>query len=161
MARDQRDRDSQPGYFHIYRARLVNDHYEQPEKLGAEINGGEAEINPYISPDQKFLIFGSYRKDARSSGGNLYQRADLYITENRDGHWSQARHLEHGVNTTATEGNPAISGKWFYFTSERSPFEVPMKERLTTAAWQDRQRGIGNGVGNIYRIPVEALELKQ
>jgi len=155
------DRDSQPGYFHIYRARLVNDHYEQPEKLGAEINGGEAEINPYISPDQKFLIFGSYRKDARSSGGNLYQRADLYISENRDGHWSQARHLEHGVNTTATEGNPTISGKWFYFTSERSPFEVPMKERLTTAAWQDRQRGIGNGVGNIYRIPVEGLELKQ
>jgi hypothetical protein len=58
------DRDSQPGYFHIYRARLTNGHYEQPEKLGPEINSGEAEINPYISADQKVLIFASYRKDA-------------------------------------------------------------------------------------------------
>ena len=155
------DRDSQPGYLHIYRARLLSDHYEQPEKLGPEINGGDAEINPYISPDQKFLIFASYRKDALASGGNLYERADLYISENRDGHWTQARHLENGINTSASEGSPTISGKWFYFTSERSPFEVPMKQRLTTAAWQDGKHGIDNGVGNIYRVPVEALELNR
>ncbi len=155
------DRDSQPGYFHIYRARLVSDHYEQPEKLGPEINGGDAEINPYISPDQKFLIFASYRKDALASGGNLYQRADLYISKNRDGRWSQAQHMEHGINTAATEGNPTISANWFYFTSERGPFEVPMKEKLTTAGWQDRENGIENGVGNIYRVSVGALELNQ
>jgi Tol biopolymer transport system component len=155
------DRDSQSGYFHIYRARLTNGHYEQPEKLGPEINSGQAEINPYISADQKVLIFASYRKDALASGGNLYQRTDLYLSENRDGHWTQARHLEHGVNTAATEGNPTISGNWFYFTSERSPFEVPMKQPLTTATWQDQQSRIANGVGNIYRIPVEALELSK
>lgn len=155
------DRDSQPGYMHLYRARLISDHYEQPEKLGPEVNGGDAEINPYISPDQKFLIFASYRKDALASGGNLYQRSDLYISEQRDGHWSQARHLEHGINTAATEGNPFISGKWFYFSSERSAFEVPVKKRLTTALWQEQEKGIENGVGNIYRIPVEALELNR
>ena len=153
------DRDSQPGYFHIYRARLAGDHYEQPEKLGPEINGGDAEINPYISPDQKFLIFASYRKDALASGGNLYQRADLYISENRDSHWTSARHLEHGINTSASEGNPTISGKWFYFSSERSAFEVPMKAQLTTKEWQDRQRE--NGLGNVFRISVEALELNR
>jgi hypothetical protein len=36
-----------------------------------------------------------------------------------------------------------------------------MKQRLTTATWQDRQGGIENGVGNVYRIPVEALELNR
>jgi Tol biopolymer transport system component len=158
------DRDGAAGYFRIYRARLTNGHYEQPVKLGLEINSGEAEINPYISPDQKVLIFGSFtRKDTLSAGGNPYTRADLYISTNRDDRWTPARHLEHGINTTATEGNPSISpdGKWFYFTSERSPFEVPMKQPLTTAAWQDRHRGIENGVGNIYRISVEALELNR
>ena len=69
--------------------------------------------------------------------------------------------MEHGINTAATEGNPTISEKWFYFTSERSPFAVPMKEKLTTAACQDRENGIENGVGNIYRVAVEALELNQ
>ena len=54
------DRDGAPGYFHIYRARLTNEKYEQPEKLGPEVNSGDADINPYISPDQKFLIFASY-----------------------------------------------------------------------------------------------------
>jgi Tol biopolymer transport system component len=155
------DRDSAPGYFHIYRAHLTNGKYEQPEKLGPEINSGDAETNPYISPDQKILIFASYRKDNLSGGGNHYDRADLYVSVNRDGHWTRARHLEHGINTTASEGNPTMSpnGKWFYFTSERSAFEIPMKEKLTTASWQDRQRVIENGVGNIYRIPAEALEL--
>jgi Tol biopolymer transport system component len=155
------DRDSAPGYFHIYRARLTNGHYEQPEKLGPEINSGDAETNPYISPDQKILIFASYRKDNLSGGGNHYDRADLYVSIKRDGHWTPARHLEHGINTTASEGNPTMSpdGKWFYFTSERSPFEVPMKQRLTTATWKDRQQKIENGVGNIYRVPAEALEL--
>lgn len=155
------DRDSAPGYFHIYRARLTSRNYEQPEKLGPEINSGDADINPYISADQKTLIFASYRKDNLAGGGNHYDRADLYVSFNRDGHWTPARHLEHGINTTASEGNPTISpdGKWFYFTSERSPFEVPTKEKLTTASWRDRQRTIENGVGNIYRIPVQALEL--
>ena len=155
------DRDSQPGYLHIYRARLTGDHYEQSEKLGPEVNGGDADLNPYISPDQKFLIFASYRKDALASGGNLYQRSDLYISEQRDGHWTAARHLGHGINTAATEGNPTIFGQWFYFTSERSPFQVPVKQQITTKTWQDGRNEIENGVGNIYRIPVEALELKQ
>jgi hypothetical protein len=155
------DRDSQPGYMHIYRARLTDDHYGQLEKLGPEINGGDADLNPYISPDQKFLIFASYRKDALISGGNPYQRSDLYISEQREGYWSQARPLEHGINTAATEGNPTICDKWFYFSSERSPFQVPLKQQLTTARWQERRNGVENGVGNIYRIPVEALELKQ
>ena len=155
------DRDGQPGYFHLYRARLTNGKYEQPEKLGPEINSGDAELNPYISPDQKLLIFASYRKDNLAAGGNHYDRADLYVSVNCDGHWTPARHLEHGVNSTASEGNPAMSpdGKWFYFTTERSPFEIPMKQKVTTASWKDRQRTIENGVGNIYRISAEALEL--
>src|SRR5439155_21269132 len=49
------DRDIVPGYFHIYRAPLTNGHYEQPEKLGPEIDSGDTEINPYISPDQNIL----------------------------------------------------------------------------------------------------------
>jgi len=53
------DRDSQPGYTHIYRARLTNGRYDTPEKLGPEINGGEADTNPFISPDGKILIFAS------------------------------------------------------------------------------------------------------
>src|SRR6266487_4779380 len=149
----------QPGYFHIYRAHLTNGKYEQPEKLGPEINSGDAETNPYISSDQKILIFASYRKDNLNGGGNHYDRADLYVSVNRDGHWAPARHLEHGINTTASEGSPTMSpdGKWFYLTSERSTFEVPMKQKLTAATWKDRQQTIENGVGNIYRIPVDAL----
>lgn len=158
------DRDSQPGYSHIFRARLSSGHFNTPERLGPEINGGEADTNPFISPDGRILIFVSYsRKDTLRDGGNLYPRGDLYLSVNRDGQWTPARHLEHGINTTASDGNPTMSpdGKWFYFTSERSPFEIPMKQKLTTASWKDRQQTIENGIGNIYRIPAAALELNR
>src|SRR6266436_1414679 len=82
-------------------------------------------------PIRKILIFASYRKDNFTGGGNHYDRADLYVSVSRDGHWTPARHLEHGINTTASESNPTMSpdGEWFYFTSERSLFEIPTKQK--------------------------------
>jgi len=46
------------GEWDIYRSRLVNGAYQAPENLGAPINTEEYDFNPFIAPDQSFIIYG-------------------------------------------------------------------------------------------------------
>ena len=155
------DRGAAPGYFHIYRSQLKGGEYQAPEKLGPEINGGEADIAPYVTPDGNMLLFASYnRPDIVRAAGADYPRTDLYVSFLRDGTWAKAQHLEHGINTFAAETNPLVSpdGKSLYFTSERSIFNIPQPKRLTTKEWDDAYSSLENGLGNIFRISIEAVK---
>ncbi len=157
------------GSSHIYRSRFVNGAYTDPEKLGPEINSEFNESDPYISPDEKILIFAAAgsglgekdRAETLKGGGVLYARADLYISVNQDGHWSQAKHLEHGINSTADESAPSITpdGKYLFFSSERSPFTVPTTHKLKYEEIEGMLHSTLNGHGNIFFIGVDALDL--
>jgi hypothetical protein len=156
---------------HIYRSRLMNGSYTEPEKLGPEINSEFNESDPYISPDGKTLIFSSSgdnlgdadRAETLKGGGVLYARADLYISTNRNGKWSPARHLGHGINSVADEGSPSLTpdGKYLFFTSERSPFTVPTAHRLTSVEIEAMLHSTLNGHGNIFFISSDALDLHE
>jgi Tol biopolymer transport system component len=147
----------------------VNGAYTEPEKLSQEINSEFNEAEPYISPDEKILIFASAgnfpgdqdRAETLKGGGMLYARGDLYISENRDGKWSKARHLEHGINSTADEGAPSLTpdGKYLFFNSERSSFTVPTAHKLETADFERMAHSTLNGHGNIFYISSDALDL--
>jgi dipeptidyl aminopeptidase/acylaminoacyl peptidase len=163
------DRDG-PGSIHIYRSRLVDGKYSEPEKLGPAINSEFTEAQPYISPDGKTLIFTStgsgeppfkHRPEELVGGGKPYPRADLYISFEKDGKWTQARHLEHGINTVAEEEYPFLSpdGRYFFFSSERSPFTVPTARRLDYRELESELHSTFNGHGNVFFIGVEALEM--
>lgn len=52
------DRDG-TGVLHIYRSRFVDGRYTDPEKLGPEINSEFNDYQPYVSPDEKILLFAS------------------------------------------------------------------------------------------------------
>ncbi|HSS99842.1 MAG TPA: hypothetical protein VLK33_22565 [Terriglobales bacterium] len=160
------------GGLHIYRTRLVDGKYSEPEKLGPEINSQFNEFQPYISPDEKVLIFVSsgdqgppynHRPEDINTGGKPYLRGDLYISFNRDGKWTPARHLEHGINSFAEEEFPFLTpdGKYFFFSSERSPFTVPVALRLTYDKLEEEIHSPLNGHGNVFFVGVEALELPQ
>jgi hypothetical protein len=155
----------------IYRSRLLNGVYQNPERLGPEINfEGAYNWQPYIAPDQRFLIYGAqtvdvypFKKlpDELIAAGNPYARTDLYISESRDGKWMPAHHLEHGINTAADESYPFVTadGLTLFFTSERSEFIVPLPERISHSQLEKNLRSIYNGRGNIFTISTDALEL--
>ena len=115
---------------HIYRSRYVNGIYSEPEELGTEINSEFNEGDPYISADEKILVFSSSgnglgetdRAETLKGGGVLYARANLYISTKQDGKWTPARHLGHDINSVADEGAPSLTpdGKYLFFSSERS-----------------------------------------
>src|SRR5581483_7878666 len=121
------------GLLDIYRSRLVDGKYTEPENLGDTINTPSSEAYPFIAPDESYLIFTSYyREDEIYGNGHRYVRGDLYISLMQDGKWTEPRHLDPPINTGAFEGCPTISpdGKYFFFTSERSSVTNLPKQQL-------------------------------
>ncbi|MDP5274615.1 TolB family protein [Chengkuizengella axinellae] len=90
------DRD---GGSDIYISKFFDDRYTVPERLNEEINtSGRREANPFISPDESFLIFS--------------RDGAFYISYNSNGEWSEAEVLQ---------GEP-LNGS---FGSRYSPYVSP------------------------------------
>ena len=108
-------REGGKGRHDIYRARLVNGRFERSENLGSPINTEQSDFDPFIAPDESYIIFAS----ARPGGvGN----ADLYISfRGNEGSWSEPRNMGAPVNTPYLEYAPMLSpdGKYLFFTSGR------------------------------------------
>jgi hypothetical protein len=137
----------------IYRARLVNGEYAQPENPGSPLNSEFNEGDAAIAPDQSFLILtSSGRPDDTGMG-------DLYISENHEGVWTSPRHLPSGVNSSSREFCPSLSpdGKFLYFTSTRGFGTEPQERPLTYRELSRSLHGIGNGLGNIYRVTLSSV----
>lgn len=101
------------GSFDIYKSGTLNGTYEKPENLGASINTTYLEHDPFISPDESYLIFTSVDRP----GG--FGTGDLYISfHQNDGSWTKAKNLGNGFNTKAYDFCPIVSpdGKYFFFT---------------------------------------------
>ncbi|HYM61172.1 MAG TPA: hypothetical protein VEZ11_09795 [Thermoanaerobaculia bacterium] len=156
------DRQGGRGSYDLYRSKLAGGRYQEPENLGPEINSEAAELTPFISPDQRLLLFSAIgRPDMKLGGGNPYARGDLYASEWKDGAWTPARRLPEPVNSVATESYPVLSrdGKTLYFSSERSPFVVPVTRAMTFDDFDGAWHRIQNGLSNIYSVPAREAGL--
>ena len=144
--------DRNTGRFDIYRSRLVNGKYQPAEDLGPNINGdGIFSLEALIAPDESYLLIGSFGR--QPSLGN----SDLFISYNRSGAWTKPVNLGPEINTAAREYSPRITldGKWLIFTSERGMQTDKRDQPMSSAEFSSKARGIFNGLGNLYRIPME------
>jgi Tol biopolymer transport system component len=147
------NREGGKGSGDLYRSRLVNGKYAKPENLGDEINTKYFEGDPYIAPDESFLIFVSYnRPDSLGDG-------DLYLSLNQAGRWTTPKHLSAPVNSSALDFCPNMSpdGKYFFFTSERGFADKPLTQPLTYEQLTKQIRSPGNGFGDIYQIDAHVI----
>ncbi|MCP4901892.1 MAG: hypothetical protein GY906_33425 [bacterium] len=106
-------RDGGLGLGDIYRSRAVGGNYTEVENLGEAINTPYHEVDPYIAPDESYLIFCSDRP-----GG--YGNDDFYISfRNADGSWTEPQNMGPKFNTPHHEYIPNVTpdGKYFFFTS--------------------------------------------
>jgi len=141
------------GGLDLWVARPQGDGFQAPENLGDAINTAAAEVEPWISPDESYLIFSA---KGRTDGLGGY---DLYLSRKRDGRWLPARRLPEPINSRASEYNHSVSpdGRWLYFSSTR-PFAGPIGARFDVPRDDAAIRGIGNGkTGDIYRVAISAL----
>jgi Tol biopolymer transport system component len=147
------DRPGGRGGLDLYVARRVKGVYQAPENLGAAINSASGEVEPWIAPDESYLIFSAI---GRSDSTGRY---DLYLSRHSAGAWQPPVPLS-GVNTRWNEFNQSVSpdGQWLYFSSTR-PHSGPLGERFDVPRNEASVAGIGNGKGDIYRSPTRDLGL--
>jgi hypothetical protein len=98
-----RDRDGDKG-MHAFMCRREGDHYEKAQLL--ILNGHEPTFDPYIAPDERYIVFSSDNA--------------LYISYRTDQGWSPGEKLGPQVNEASKAGmlwGPSISrdGKTLYY----------------------------------------------
>ena len=74
----------------IYRSTLVDGEYGEVESLGGAINTEVDEYDPFIAPDESYLIF--IRRVPESG-------LDLFISFRENGSWTEAKNMGDGVNS--------------------------------------------------------------
>jgi len=96
----------------IYRSTFQDGHFNKAEKIGCPVNSTDGDGDPFISPNEDYLIFQSHR-----SGG--FGQADLYISYRKeDGSWTNPRNLGPKINTSEFENASSVTrdGKYLMFT---------------------------------------------
>ena len=99
------------GKIDIYRSVPENGEYVDVENLGSVINTEVNDHDPFIAPDESYLLFCSNRPGG--TGGN-----DLYVSYRRSGgSWSAPINLGTTINTSAHETRPYVTrdGKYLFF----------------------------------------------
>jgi Tol biopolymer transport system component len=124
------------------------------EPLGPAINGPKsAEFDPFVAPDESYLLFTSAgRPDSLGRG-------DLYVSFQTAGAWQPARSLGPAINTKYFEYCPIVSpdGSHFFFTSYKKSEASPGTPR-TLEQLIGTYDSVDNGLGNVYWLKADFLE---
>lgn len=142
------------GDYDVFRARLVDGEYREAEDLGPVLNGpGIDTFEATIAPDEGFLLLGSFGRE----GG--YGSSDIWVSFRQGDGWRKPVNLGPKINGRARDYSPRISGdrKWIYFTSEKSFLDEKSGQVLTYQQFEDGLSGVTNGLGNLYRVPLEPV----
>lgn len=140
----------------LWRAEWRGDRFGPPENLGPVLNTADQEIEPYIAPDESFLIFSA---KGHPGGAGAY---DLFVSYRCDGKWTSPRPLGAGVNSPAWDFGARISpdGRTLFFTSNRSDYAAAPPRPRTTEELKKALSSPGNGLHDVYQVDVSALGLR-
>jgi hypothetical protein len=107
-------------YFHkavggnsdLWVSRLVKGEYQTPENLGAPINTtAERESNPYVAPDESYLIYFSTADRAPDA-------PDLFISMKEKGGWGTPKRIDAPINSSSSEFTPWMHDGRLYFSRQ-------------------------------------------
>jgi len=149
------DRDGGFGEDDIYMSRFIRGEWTEAKNIGASINTGMNEGDPFIAPDESYIIFCS--RDREEGFGNN----DLYISFCRkDGSWTRAENMGNRINTPAEEVCPIVThdGKYFFFSSNRKRIRSSSEIPLTFKQIITELDSPGNGKNDIYWVDARVIE---
>lgn len=102
---------------HIYRSRLADGQYTEPERLPEQVNCGQAQFNAFIAHDESYIIVPTAGRD------DTYGATDYYIVfRNEQDNWSEPMNMGQKINTRDGQEYSAYvtrDGKYLFFMSRR------------------------------------------
>jgi hypothetical protein len=104
------------GLSDLYMSKFENGTYSVIENLGEPFNTKYHEWDPFIAPDESYLIFCS-----KKSGG--FGEDDFYISfRSEHGSWTKPVNMGNKINSPKSDNRPYVSpdGKFFFYTSDKS-----------------------------------------
>jgi Tol biopolymer transport system component len=138
----------------IFISGLKNGKYSRPQPLPETVNSKGDDFNAFIDPDEKYIIFSSYkRKDDLGRG-------DLYFAICKKGVWQPAVHFEHGINSTTLDYSPFVSPdhRYFFFTSKRQSIKFPFQKAKSAREIRKELSSCGNAFEDIYIMNFKVVE---
>ncbi len=150
-------RNESPRQSFIYRARLVDGKYAEPERLPEQVNCGPTHYNAFIAPDESYII------NCIPGREDSYGGTDYYIIfRNEDDTWSEPINMGDKVNTAGTtEYSPYVTpdGKYFFFMSSRlKPESERETEHITFSYLKKTFNEPQNGNSDIYWMSASFIE---
>lgn len=138
----------------IYRSRLVDGAYQQPEKLDPHVNIGRARYNAFVGPDESYIIIPAYGMP------DSYGATDYYISF-RDSldNWSRPVNMGPEINSSfSREWSASVSpdGKYLFLMSDRMGNRS--LEKLDAESLQNFHNSPRNGSSDIYWISTRVIE---
>ena len=141
---------------HIYRSRLVSGEYQEPERLGPEVNSTDNQFNAFIAPDESYLILCTGDRDDSLGGTDYY-----VVFRSEDDRWSGPINLGAAVNTPGSgEFSPYVSpdGRYLFFMSTRLGARERIPSTLDWAYIQSYRNQPEIGNAGIYWIDASFIE---
>jgi len=132
----------------IYRSRLVDGVYGEPEELPERVNCGTTRFNAFIAPDESYLIVPAVGREDSYGGVDYY----VVFRDSAD-RWSEPVNLGPLVNTEGSqEYSPFVSrdGQYFFFMSARKPTPDQLPARLSYRSLLELRDHPENGLPSIY-----------
>jgi len=137
------DRAGSIGKEDIWMSKYIKGLYDEPGNLGNSVNSLDFDLDPFIAPDESYLIFTRIDKDRKGD-------ADLFISfRNTDGTWAKPINMGPSINSAYKDEYAYITtdGKYLFFNSNRPSSLNP--------------KPIPDGPGNIYWVDAAIInELK-
>ncbi len=106
------NRNGGEGSFDIYTTKILGDStFSGPENLGKPISTSKYEFDPYISPDERFIIF-SINENGNSS---LY-----FSKKDKTNNWTKPQSLGDKINITNQDFAPSLSanGEFIFYSND-------------------------------------------
>jgi hypothetical protein len=150
-------REGEDGVSGIYRSRLVDGRYAEPERLPEQVNCGTNRFNAFVAPDESFVIVPAVGREDGLGGVDYY----VVFRDQYDA-WSEPVNMGPTINqAVGREWSASLSpdGEYLFFMSSRTDegVDFPLTGRTITELL-DRSTQPGQGSSDIWWVSAEVIE---
>lgn len=109
----------EPYNYDLFMARPGKGAFNTAVRLPDSVNSNRYDADPFVAPDESYIIFGSVRRDGMGHG-------DLYISFKTESGWTTAKNMGPEINNDKHQLCPFVSrdGKYLFFTSDQDIYWI-------------------------------------